>query len=96
MALFGAGLQFLQLIPVVLRLINDRIRRKIINNDNFINDLTAFQNLSNQWMNFTCLLVQWLRIRRDRKKLLNNPHTLITLLAGYRYVLVRKVIVNCL
>ena len=87
MPLFAVGLQFLQLIPFVLNLINDRLNRRNINEDELLNDISLFNNLCNQWINLITYFIQWLRLK-ERSKKKNNPHTLIRLLAGYRYVFI--------
>ena len=78
MPLFAAGLHFLNLIPYVLRIINNRLRRNLNNDDqdNFWADISVYQRLSHMWLN--------IRKRWNRRH--KNPHTLIALLAGYRYV----------
>ena len=85
MPLFPVGLHFLQLVPLVLEIINRRLQRKISNNENIINDIIIFQNLCQQWINLMTLFIHWMRNRQSSKKK-TNPHTLIRLLAGYRYV----------
>ena len=39
------------------------------------------------WLNLMSFYIKWLKDRYKRKIRQTNPHTLIRLLAGYRYVI---------
>ena len=86
MPLFGAGLAFLNLMPFVVNIIKQRICRRIASEDldNLMNDMNMFLMLGCMWQNLLVSFMKWLKMRRQRKQ--TNPHTLIRLLLGYRYV----------
>ena len=92
MPLFSVGLQFLNLIPFIMQLINARRHRRRNDqlDDELISDMNMFALLGQMWLNLMAFYVRWLKMRYGKKIQKKNPHTLIRLLAGYRYVYVLK------
>ena len=86
MEFFAVGLQFLNLIPLILQIINVRHRRNIneANYEEIMADFNMYSRLGHMWLQLMAYFLQWLRKRSIQKQ--RNPHILISLLAGYRYV----------